>query len=372
MNGENRPNPDMLLSVLQQEERQQGRGRLTIFLGMCAGVGKTYAMLRMAHQRLKEGVRVAVAVVETHGRQETEALLEGLELIPRREIAHRDVVLREMDLDEALCWKSTLVLVDELAHTNAPGSRHAKRYQDVLELLDSGLDVYTTLNVQHLESRVDVVRQVTGITVQETVPDSILDQADEIVLMDISTEQLRERLVAGKVYMGGQAANAALNFFREENLTALREVALRVAAEHVGRDLHDVMVSKQISTPWKTSDRLMVAVGPSPFSEYLIRWTRRMAGSLDAPWLAVYAEPSRVLSEEEKTRLARHLSLVRQLGGEVVTAGGADITETLLQVARERHVTQIIVGKPLGQRSWLEFLLGGGLGEPADPAQRRD
>ena len=360
MNSDDRPNPDMLLSVLQEEDRRQGRGKLTVFLGMCAGAGKTYAMLLMARQRQREGVRVAVSVVETHGRTETEELLNGLTQIPQRQVSYRDIVLREMDLDAVLRQAPALVLVDELAHTNAPGSRHAKRYQDVLELLDAGLDVYTTLNIQHIESRVDVVRQIAGVTVAETVPDSVLDQADEVILVDIPPEQLRERLAAGKVYLGERAATAADNFFREENLTALREIALRVTAEHVGHDLHDVMVSKQIGAPWKTNDRLMVAVGPSPFSESLIRWTRRMAGSLDAPWLAVYVAPSRGLSEEEQSRLARSLSLVRQLGGRVITAAGQDVAGVLLHTAREHQVTQIIVGKPPGF-SLIDFLRGGSM-----------
>ena len=358
---EQRPNPDVLLSALQQEENRQGHGKLTVFLGMCAGVGKTYAMLNTARQRLREGVRLAVAVVETHGRLETEALLEGLPRIPLREISYRGVILREMDLDETLRQRPALVLVDELAHTNAPGSRHAKRWQDVLELLDAGLDVYTTLNIQHVESRVDVVRQITGITVHETVPDSVLDQADDILLVDLPPEQLRERLAAGRVYLGEQAAaTAARHFFREENLTALREIVLRVAAEHVGHDLHDAMTSRQIHAPWKANERLVVAVGPSPFSEYLIRWTRRMAASLDAPWTAVHVETLRPLGDEGRARLARNLSLVRQLGGEVVTTAGEDVAAALLRTAREQHATKIVVGKPLEGKP-LDFFRGGSM-----------
>lgn len=360
MADEQRPNPDMLLAAVRREENRRGRGKLTVFLGMCAGVGKTYAMLNTARQRLREGVQLAVAVVETHGRQETEALLEGIPVVPRRELAYRGVTLREMDLDETLRRRPALVLVDELAHTNAPGSRHAKRWQDVLELLDAGLDVHTTLNIQHVESRVDVVRQITGVTVQETVPDSVLDQADDIILIDLPPEQLRERLAAGKVYLGEQAATAGHHFFREENLTALREIALRVAAEHVGHDLRDAMVSRQIASPWKASERLVVAVGPSPFSEYLIRWTRRMAASMDSPWTAVHVETPRPLTDDDRARLARNLSLVRQLGGEVVTTTGGDVAAALLRAAREQHATQIVVGKPLGG-SLLDFFRGGSM-----------
>jgi two-component system, OmpR family, sensor histidine kinase KdpD len=344
-NEDHRPDPDTLLAALRAEEAHQRRGKLKIFLGMCAGVGKTYAMLLDARQRRQEGVEILAAVVETHHRAETDALLETIPVLPLKNIEYRGVMLHELDLDEALRRQPQLVLVDELAHSNAPGSRHPKRFQDVLELLDAGLNVYTTLNIQHVESRVDAVSAIAGIRVSETVPDSLLDRADEIQLIDLPPEQLRERLAEGKVYVGEQAATAADNFFRPENLTALREIALRLTAEHVGLSLREVMESRQIGGPWKTNERPMVAVGTSPFSEKLIRWTRRIAAALDTPWVAVYVETPRPLSDQAKTLLEKNLFLARQLGAEVVMTSGEDIAAALLHVAREHNVTQIVIGK---------------------------
>jgi two-component system sensor histidine kinase KdpD len=355
-----RPNPDALLAEIQREERAAKRGKLKVFFGMCPGVGKTYAMLEAAQARRREGIDVVVGIVETHGRAETEALLAGLPVIPRKKIEYRGVVLQEMDIDALLVRRPQLAIVDELAHTNAPGSRHPKRYQDVLELLDAGIDVYTTLNVQHLESRVDVVQQITGITVREAVPDSVLDQADEIELVDLTPDQLRKRLAEGKVYLGERAATASENFFREENLTALREMALRTTAQHVDQELRDVMRTKRTGAPWKSTQRLAVGVGPSPSSAMLIRWTRRIAAAMDAPWAAIYVETSAPMSEEEKTRLTKNLSLARQLGAEVVMTTGDDVASALLAAAREQGVTQIVVGKPLGN-PFFEFLKGGSL-----------
>ena len=309
-----RPNPDALLAEIKREERMASRGQLKIFFGMCPGVGKTYAMLQAAQRSRLGGMDVVVGLVETHGRAETEALLAGLEVIPRKALEYRGVALTEMNLDGLLARRPKLALVDELAHTNAPGSRHPKRYQDVLELLDAGIDVYTTLNVQHLESRVDVVQQITGVTVRETVPDSVVDQADEIEIIDLTPEQLRKRLAEGKVYFGDRAATAAENFFREENLTALREMALRCTTEQVDRELRDVMRAKRIGGRWASGQRLAVAVGPSPFSGPLIRWTRRIASAMDASWVAIYVETSMPLDEEAQTGLTKNLSLARQLG----------------------------------------------------------
>lgn len=355
-----RPDPDELLAEIQRTTRAAQRGRLRIFFGMCPGVGKTYSMLRAAQQRRTEGVDVVVGMVETHGRTETEALLAGLELVPRKKLDYRGVTLTEMDLDAVLERRPKLVLVDELAHTNAPGSRHPKRYQDVLELLDAGMDVYTTLNVQHLESRNDLVQQITGVAIRETVPDSMVDQADEIEIIDLTPEQLRRRLAEGKVYFGERAASAADNFFREENLTALREMALRCTAERVDQELRDVMRTKRISGIWQSGQRLAVAVGPSPFSGSLIRLTRRIAGAMDAPWVAIYVETPTLLSEEEKTRLTKNLALARQLGAEVVMTRGEDVADAMLDSAREQHVTTLVVGRtagnPIGQ-----FFRGGSL-----------
>jgi two-component system sensor histidine kinase KdpD len=351
MSDAERPDPDALLARLKREEAAASRGKLKIFFGMSPGVGKTYAMLQAARQKQAEGCEVVVGVVETHGRKETEALLEGMPIMPRVQIEYRGTTLTEMDLDAILTWHPGLAVVDELAHTNAPGSRHPKRYQDVLELLDAGINVYTTLNVQHVASRADVVRQISGISVHETVPDSVLDLADEIVLVDLTPEQLRSRLAEGKVYLGERAEWAAQNFFRESNLTALREMALRMVAEHVDRDLRDIMQEERIAGPWKSGDRLLVAVSASPYSERLIRYTRRLASSMEASWIVANIERPRPLSQEEQTRLTRYLALARQLGAEVISTPGTEVGETLLRIARQHNVTQIVIGKPLGMRS---------------------
>ncbi len=357
---EHRPDPDALLAAIQKAEARQQRGSLKIFLGMAAGVGKTYAMLEAARQRKIDGVDVVIGYVETHKRAETEALAQGLEVIPRQKLDYRGTVIEEMDIGAILSRQPELVLVDELAHTNVPGARHIKRYQDVIELLEAGIDVYTTVNVQHFESRADSVRQITGIMVHETVPDSILDLANEIELLDLSPDELRKRLQEGKVYTKERVETAANNFFRIGNLTALREMALRLAAEHVDHQLQDYMQVKRIAGPWKSGERLMVAVGPTPFSERLIRWTRRMAYNLEAPWLAVYIQPSGALTPEANKILARNLTLARILGGEVLTTAGDDVTETLLRLARQRNVTQIVIGKPQ-QTRWQMLRSGGSI-----------
>jgi two-component system sensor histidine kinase KdpD len=355
MSDEARPNPDEILARMKREETAAGRGKLKIFFGMSPGVGKTYAMLQAARQKQAEGCEVVIGIIETHGRKETEALLEGMPIMPRSQIEYRGTTLSEMDLDAILTWHPGLAVVDELAHTNAPGSRHPKRYQDVLELLDAGINVHTTLNVQHVGSRSDTVRQITGAPISETVPDSVLDLADEIVLLDLTPDQLLSRLAEGKVYLGERAEWAAKNFFRESNLTALREMALRLVAEHVDRDLRDIMSEEKIAGPWKSGDRLLVAVSASPYSERLIRYTRRLASSMEASWIVATIEGPRPLSPEEQARLTRYLALARQLGAEVITTPGRDIAETLLRVARQNNVTQIVMGKPLGT-PWFSFL----------------
>jgi two-component system sensor histidine kinase KdpD len=352
MAGDDRPNPDALLAAIQKDEARTKRGKFKIFLGMAAGVGKTYAMLRAGQRALREGIDVVVGYAESHGRKETDALLAGLPIIPRRKIEHRGVVLEEMDLDAILARRPKLALVDELAHTNAPGSRHAKRYQDVIELLDAGIDVYTSMNVQHAESRVDTVRQITGSTVQETVPDSLLDLA-EMELIDLPPEELLKRLDEGKVYMPDRAELAMMNFFREGNLTALREMALRLAADHVGQEVHDYLQAMQISGPWQSGHRLLVAVSPSPFSQQMIRWTRRLADNFDCPWIAVYVDTSRSLAAPDQERLTQHLALARELGAEVITTADSDLATAILRVARQQNVTQIVLGKS-GREHWLE------------------
>jgi two-component system, OmpR family, sensor histidine kinase KdpD len=357
---EHRSDPDALLAAIQKNESRQQRGKLKIFLGMAAGVGKTYTMLETARQVQAEGVDVVAGYVETRRRAEANALLAGLEVIPRRVVEYRGSALEDMDTDAILMRRPQIVLVDELAHTNAPSSRHLKRYQDVIELLEAGLNVWATVNVQHFESRVDAVREITGIVVHETVPDSLLDLTDEIELVDLSPEDLRKRLVEGRVNIPEEIEAVAEDFFRIGNLTALREMALRLTAEHVDHQLRNYMQTRHISGPWKSGERLLVAVGPSPFSERLIRWTRRMAYTMEAPWLAVHVESSTALIPEARERLARNLSLARSLGGEIITAAGDDIPSALLRVAHQRNVTQIVIGKPQHTR-WHTLLRGGSL-----------
>lgn len=347
-----RPDPDALLASIQQQEEKKRRGTLKIFFGMAAGVGKTYAMLKAAHKALAEGVDVVIGYVETHGRAETRDLVQGLPTLLRKQVHYKGTTLEEMDLDTILERHPQVVLVDELAHTNAPSSRHDKRWQDVLELLDHGIGVFTTLNVQHLESRSDIVTQITGVPIRETVPDSVLDLADEVEIIDLLPDVLLDRLAEGKVYTADRSKKAVENFFRKGNLTALREMALRVTAERVDRQLRDYMQQKRIAGPWKSGERLMVAVGPSPFSEKLIRWTRRMAYTMEAPWVAVNVETSRTLSEENKRRLAKNIALARELGAEIITTTDTDIASALLRTARQNNVTQIVVGKPLESRLW--------------------
>ena len=340
-----RPDPDDLVESLKREKERQTKGRLRIFFGMCAGVGKTYDMLKAAHDARSKGISALVGYVETHGRRETEDLLAGLELLPRRTVEYRGTLLQEMDTDAILGRKPSLVLVDELAHTNAPGSRHTKRYQDVVELLNAGIDVYTTLNVQHLESRADTVTQITGSTVRETVPDSVFDNADSVELVDLPPDELLKRLADGKVYAAERSQEAAKNFFRAGNITALREMALRIVAERVDHQLRDLMKARQIAGPWKSGQRLLVGISPSPNTVKLIRWARRTAYTMDATWVAVYVERSHPLSDTAKSRLADNIKLARELGAEIVTTADEDVVEGVLRVAREQNATQLLVGK---------------------------
>jgi two-component system sensor histidine kinase KdpD len=355
-----RPDPDALLASIKRDEARARRGKLKVYFGMCPGVGKTFAMLRSAQQDLAEGVDLAVGVVETHGRAETEALLAGLPLIPRRQINYKNIVLTEMDLEAILTRRPRLVLVDEFAHTNGPGSRHLKRYQDVVEILDAGIDVHTTLNVQHIESRADAVRQITGAPVHETVPDSVFNLADEIELVDITPEALRERLREGKVYMEGRAAAAAENFFKDTHLTALRELALRFVAENVDKRLREMRSASALKTIWRSGERLLVAVGSSPFSTQLVRWTRRMAASQGASWIAVSVETSRPPDKDALRRIEQNLALARELGAEIVVTHDNDVASALVRVAVQNNATQIVVGKSLRPR-WLDALAGGNL-----------
>jgi two-component system, OmpR family, sensor histidine kinase KdpD len=356
---ETRPNPDALLAAIQKEDARKKHGKLKVFFGMAPGVGKTYAMLEAARRELAAGRDVVIGYVETHGRKETDALTEGLPVISRLTSEYRGVALTEMDLDAVLARRPQLALVDEFAHTNAPGARHPKRYQDVLELLDAGIDVFTTLNVQHVESRAEAVRQITGVTIRETLPDTALDGAD-FELVDLPPDELRARLAAGKVYLPESARAAEEHYFRAGNLSALRELALRFAAEHVGQDVLAYRQAQGIADPWKSGQRLLVALSASPTSAALVRWTRRLAGELQAPWLAVYVELPQPLSSDEQARLARHLALARELGAQVLTTTDDDVARGLLRVAREQNATQLVVGKPVGWRA-LDLLRGGSL-----------
>jgi two-component system sensor histidine kinase KdpD len=357
-----RLDPDAILRAIRYEDKSDQHGKLRVFLGMSAGVGKTYSMLLAAQQRMKEGLDVKIGVVETHGRQETAALLKGLPVIPKKKIVYRETALEEMDIDAILKGRPELVLVDELAHSNVPGSRHPKRYQDVLELLDAGIDVYTTLNVQHLESRKDMAEEITGVPVRETVPDSILERAATVEVVDISPEELLKRLKDGKVYIGEMAERAIDNFFKEDHLTALREMALRMTAERVDQELQRLVSIRPDTYTWRAMDRLMVAISYSPYSEFLIRATRRIAYNLDAPWIVLYVDLGEGLSDSDQAQLTKNLNLARELKAEVVTVSDADIVPAIRRVARQKGVTQVLIGRP-SRRPFQDFLKGGNLVE---------
>ncbi len=354
-----RPDPDKLLARVQRQEALSRRGRLKIFFGAAAGVGKTYAMLETAQARKAEGVDVVVGYVEPHNRPDTEALMAGLEVIPPRLVEYRSTHLREFDLDAVLTRKPTLTLVDELAHTNAPGSRHPKRWQDVEELLDAGINVYTTVNVQHLESLNDVVAQITGTIVHETIPDSILEEADEVEMVDVSPDELLIRLREGKVYLPQQAEQAIRNFFRKGNLMALRELALRRTAERVDEQMQVYRQDKAVAQIWPAGERIMVCISPSPLASRLVRAAKRMATGLHAEWITAYVENPHTTKppEADRSRVVQTLRLAEQLGAETVTLTGHTISEEILTFARQRNVTKIIVGKP-DHPAWRDFVFG--------------
>jgi two-component system sensor histidine kinase KdpD len=353
-----RPDPEALLARIREEERSASRGRLKIFFGASPGVGKTYAMLEAARARARDGVDVVVGIVETHGRPETAALLQDLATLPKRAVAYRGITLEEFDLDAALARRPGLLLVDELAHTNAPGSRHAKRWQDVEELLAAGISVYATLNVQHLESLNDVVARITGITVRETLPDTVFDEADELELADLAAEDLLERLRQGKVYVPEQAAAAVERFFRKGNLIALRELALRRAAERVDAQMRRYMRDTGIGATWPAGERLLVCIGPNPDGARLIRAGKRMATGLQCEWRVVYVErPGQTVSGAERDALIANLQLAVSLGAGTAALSGVDAAAEILAYARDQNVTKIVVGKPTHPR-WRD-LLGG-------------
>ncbi len=348
-----RPSPDALL----EKARQETRGRLKIFLGAAPGVGKTYEMLESGRAKMSDGVDVVIGIVETHGRKETQALVNGFEVIPRVKIDYKGRPLEEMDIDAILARQPRLVLVDELAHTNAEGSRHPKRYLDVKELLDRGIDVYSTLNIQHVESLNDVVSQITRIRVRETVPDSIIDMADDVEIIDLTPDDLIKRLHDGKVYVPKTAERALTNYFTPGNLTALRELALRKTAQRVDDQLLTHMQAHAIAGPWAAGERVLVSVDQHPRSASLVRYASRMASRLRAPWAAVYVETNRSinLTEADRDTIAATLRLAEQLGGEAITIPGREVSEELVRHAEANNVTHIVIGAP-SKPTWRDWL----------------
>jgi two-component system sensor histidine kinase KdpD len=359
VSGEPRRDPQEFLRRANEEEARRSRGKLKVFFGSAAGVGKTYAMLEAAREQREAGVDVVIGVVETHNRPETEELLAGLDILPPRLAEYHGAVLKEFDLDAALARRPTLILVDELAHTNGPGGRHAKRWQDVLELCDVGINVYTTVNVQHLESLNDVVGKITGVTVRETIPDSVFAQADEVELIDLSPEDLRRRLEAGKVYLPERAGEAARHFFREGNLIALRELALRCAADHVDAQMQRYRRDRAVAPTWPVVERIMVCISPHPLAVRLVRAGRRLATRLGAQWMVAYVEtPAHAkLSDEDRARVAATLRLAERLGAETTTLTGPGVSDEILAYARSRNVSQILIGKP-ARPIWRRILFG--------------
>jgi two-component system sensor histidine kinase KdpD len=356
---ENRPSPEALLEAARREESRVGK--LRIFVGAAPGVGKTYEMLMQAHARLKDGYDVVAGIVETHGRKDTEALLQGIEVVPRRRVEYRSQWFEEMDLDAIIARRPHIALVDELAHTNVEGSRHPKRYLDVEELLNNGIDVYTTVNIQHIESLNDVVAQITHVRVRETVPDAVFDRADAVELVDLTPDDLIQRLREGKVYVPRQAERALEHFFSPANLTALRELALRRTAERVDEQLLTEMQAHAISGPWAAGERILVCISDDPRSAGLVRYAKRLADRLHGPWMALYVEGRRSLqlSEEQRDRIADTLRLAETLGGEAITlpATNRPIADDVTSYAQANNVTQIIIGKSERSR-WFEILHG--------------
>jgi two-component system sensor histidine kinase KdpD len=345
-NDDNRPDPDELLASLKLEEEKSKRGKLKIFFGMCAGVGKTYTMLQTAQAEKVKGCDIVIGYVETHNRKETADLVKGFEVIPRKVYQYRTTNVTEMDLDAIIARKPLLVLVDELAHTNAPGSRHAKRYQDVLEILDNGINVYTTVNVQHLESRSDTVAQITGIIVRETLPDEIFENADEIEVIDLTPDELLQRLIEGKVYAPERSKEAVESFFRKGNITALREMALRIVADRVDKQLHEYMQRKRIKGPWKSGLHLLVAVSHTQQSAKLLRWAKNLSYTMGADLQAIYVETSYKPDAKESEQLNKNIALSHQLGIKFRFITNNDMVKAIVDYAQKENITHIIIGKP--------------------------
>lgn len=344
MNQEERKRPEEFLEALKLEE-QAARGQLKIFIGMAAGVGKTYAMLEEAQKLKAAGIDIVVGIVNTHGRQETEALLAGLPLVPEKTVMYKEIEFKELDVDGIIQRQPAIVLVDELAHHNIPGSKHEKRWQDVMELLENGINVFTTLNVQHIESLNDIVRGITEVAVRETVPDQIIEKASSIQLVDLTPDGLLQRLKEGKVYLGDQSQMAIEHFFQKDRLTALREMVLRYAANKVDLDLRKMIMVKEGIIEWRPREKLLVAVNHNPHAQKLIRIGRRLAVAIDAPWLAVYVDNGQAFSEKDTQQLAKNLALARDLGAEVITLHDSDIALGIKRIATQRGVTQIILGR---------------------------
>ncbi|MGD0818685.1 MAG: DUF4118 domain-containing protein [Methanomassiliicoccales archaeon] len=360
MEADGRPDPDELLKQVEAEERKQARGKLKVFLGYSAGVGKTYTMLEEAQSQREKGTDVVVACVESHGRKETEELLVGLESIRLKEIKYRGIVVKEMDSDAVLARRPQLVLVDELAHTNAPTSRHTKRFQDVDEFLNAGIDVFTTLNIQHLESVNDAVEQISGIRVKETIPDSVLDEANEIKIVDLPPKELITRFKEGKVYVPNRANVALENFFNEGNLIALREMTLRRAAEHVDEQMLAYMQTRSIPGPWPVGERLLVCIGNSQtLNDRVVRTGRRLADELKAEWIAIYVETPahNRMSRKARQEALKGVELATSLGAKMITSFGISIADEVIRIAKKNNVTRIIVGHPVHAR-WRERLFG--------------
>jgi len=355
---DNRPNPDDLLASIKEEEEKGKRGKLKIFFGMCAGVGKTYSMLQAAHIEKKKGADVVIGYVETHRRKETDALVEGFELIPRRKYTHKTATLQEMDLDVIIARHPQIVLVDELAHTNAPGSRHVKRYLDVQEILDNGINVYTTVNVQHLESRSEIVAQITGIIVRETLPDDVFETADDVELVDLTPDELLQRLKEGKVYTPERSREAVMNFFRKGNITALREMALRLVADRVDKQLHDYMQLKRIKGPWKSGVHLLVAVSYTRHSGKLLRWAKNLADMMGGRLQAIYIETTHDLTDLEREHLDKNISIAKQLGIQFRIITHTDKVKAIVDFAQKENITHIIIGKPKVRNLFTLFRLG--------------
>lgn len=355
---ENRPNPDELLASIKEEEEKGRHGKLKIFFGMCAGVGKTYSMLEAAQIEKKKGADVVIGYVETHHRKETDALVEGFELIPRRKYKYKTATLQEMDLDAIIARRPHIVLVDELAHTNAPGSRHVKRYLDVQEILDNGINVFTTVNVQHLEGRSEIVAQITGIIVRETLPDDVFETADDVELIDLTPDELLQRLNEGKVYTPERSREAVMNFFRKGNITALREMALRIVADRVDKQLHDYMQLKRIKGPWKSGVHLLVAVSYTRQSNKLLRWAKNLADMMGGSLQAVYIETTHDLTDYEREHLDKNINLAKQLGVQFRIITHTDKVKAIVDFAQKENVTHIIIGKPRVRNLFTLFRLG--------------